>query len=37
MWGTVDDRYRQRPWESLKVERNNLQFVGLEAEVFVVT
>jgi hypothetical protein len=36
-WGTVDGRYRQRPWERFKVDSNNLQFVGLEAEVFVVT
>ena len=36
-WGTIDGRYRQRPWESFKVDSNILQFVGLEAELFVVT
>jgi hypothetical protein len=36
-WGKVDGKYRQRTWESFKVDSNSLQFVGLEAEVFVVT
>jgi len=35
-WGTLDGRYRQRPWESFKVDSNGLPFVGLEAELFVV-
>jgi hypothetical protein len=35
--GTVDGRYRQRPWESFKLDSNSLQFVDLEADVFVVT
>jgi hypothetical protein len=34
---TVDGRHRQRPWKGFKVDSNSLQFVGLEAEVFVVT
>jgi hypothetical protein len=36
-WRTVDGRHRQRPWEGFKLDSNSLQFVGLKAEVFVVT
>ena len=35
-WGAVDGRHRQRPRECFKVDSNSLQFIGLEAEVFVV-
>ena len=35
--GTVDGRHRRRPRESFKVDSNSLQFIGLEAEVFVMT
>jgi hypothetical protein len=34
---TVDGRHCQRPWEGFKADSNNLQFVALKAEVFVVT
>jgi len=35
--GTVDGRYRQRPWNGFKVDSNNLHFWGLYANDFVVT
>jgi hypothetical protein len=36
-WRTVDGRHHERPWKGFKADSNSLQFVGLKAEVLVVT